>query len=113
MRAATEDMVFAKEPGDVWPQLVPAPAVVLQEVSGLILSNLYGWPLLSSWSVAVWSLFLLVGACWLPVVAIQKRLQREAAGVTSPSELSASFHRMFRLWFTLGIPAFTAVIVIF
>lgn len=90
-----------------------APAVVLQVVSGLALSNLLGWPLLSPWSVAVWVLFVLVGACWLPVVFIQWRLWREAEAAGSTAELTAGFHRLFLIWFLLGIPAFTAVLVIF
>ena len=90
-----------------------APAVVFQAISGLVLMNLMGWPLISPWSVAAWSLYLLTGACWIPVVVIQIRLSREAAMAASMSALSARFHRQFQLWFVLGIPAFTAVLMIF
>jgi len=90
-----------------------APAVVFQPVSGLALMHLMGWPLVSSWSAAVWGLYLLTGACWLLVVAIQIRLSREAGRAASIEALPARFHRMFRWWFALGIPAFTAVILIF
>jgi uncharacterized membrane protein len=90
-----------------------APAVVFQALSGLVLMHLLGWPLASAWSVAVWCLYVLVGVCWLPVVAIQVQLKREAERASSMGALPAQFHRRFRWWFALGIPAFTALVVIF
>jgi len=90
-----------------------APAVVYQPVSGLVLMKKMGWPLLSPWSEAVWVLFVLVGACWLPVVAIQVWLRNETQRAESVAALSPRFHRRFRSWFALGVPAFGAVIVLF
>ncbi|MGH8683125.1 MAG: DUF2269 family protein [Burkholderiales bacterium] len=90
-----------------------APAVLFQAVSGVVLMRLLDWPLVSPWSLAAWGLFLLVGACWVPVVAIQLRLSREALRAASVNALPARFHRLFRLWFALGVPAFTAVVTIF
>jgi uncharacterized membrane protein len=90
-----------------------APAVVFQALSGYMLMRILGWPLLSVWSSVVWSLFILVGCCWLPVVALQVRLKREAETANTMDTLSNAFHRRFRWWFALGIPAFAAVIVIF
>jgi uncharacterized membrane protein len=95
---------------DAW---FTAPAVVFQAVSGWVLMSLLGWPLASPWSIAVWSLFIFTGACWLPVVVMQVRLSREADRVPSMEALSVRFHRWFRLWFALGIPAFTAVVLLF
>ena len=95
---------------DAW---FTAPAVAFQGISGLVLMELLGWPLVSPWSIAVWSLFALTGACWLPVIVMQIRLSREADRVPSVEALPARFHRWFRLWFILGIPAFTAVVVLF
>jgi uncharacterized membrane protein len=90
-----------------------APAVAFQAVSGVLLMNAYGWPHLSAWSIAVWSLFLLAGACWLPVLVIQARLARAARQAASTAALPPSFHRMFRWWFALGTLAFAAVIAIY
>lgn len=95
---------------DAW---LTAPAVVFQAVSGTVLMNLLGWSLTSQWSVLVWALFVFVGACWLPVVAIQIRLKREAERASSVAALPERFHRLFRLWFGLGAPAFTAIVVIY
>ena len=90
-----------------------APAIVFQAASGLVLMNLLGWPLVSPWAVAVWSLFILTGACWLPVVAIQVRLSRESERAAAIEALPERFHYWFRWWFALGVPAFLAVMVIF
>lgn len=95
---------------DAW---LTAPAVVFQAVSGVVLITMLGWPLLSSWSIAVWSLFAFTGACWLPVVWIQVQQLREANGASSTSALSERFHGRFRVWFVLGIGAFAAVIAIY
>jgi uncharacterized membrane protein len=95
---------------DAW---FTAPAVVFQAVSGIALMTLLGWPILSTWSIAVWSLFILIGACWLPVVWIQVLQWREARDAPSVSALSAIFHARFRIWFALGVAAFAAVIAIY
>ena len=90
-----------------------APAIVFQALSGVILMNYLGWPLVSAWSIAVWVLFLLAGACWLPVLYIQARLSRESRETASIDALPPWFHTWFRRWFVLGIPAFAAVIAIY
>ncbi len=95
---------------DAW---FTAPAVVFQAASGLVLMILLGWPLASPWSIAVWSLFIFTGACWLPVIVMQVWLSREADRAPSIEALPARFHQWFRLWFVLGIPAFTAVVLLF
>lgn len=95
---------------DAW---LTAPAVVIQAVTGMILMHLLGWPLTSAWALSVSGLFLLVGACWLPVVVIQVRLKRAADRAESIAALPQSFHHSFRRWFVLGIPAFIAVLILF
>jgi len=90
-----------------------APAVAFQAVSGVMLMNVQGWPMVSAWSIAVWSLFLLAGACWLPVLVIQSRLARASRQAPSTAALPPAFHRMFRWWFALGTVAFAAVIAIY
>jgi uncharacterized membrane protein len=90
-----------------------APAAVFQAVSGIVLIRLLGWTLASPWAVTVIALFVLVGVCWLPVVVIQMQLSREAQQAASIEALSPDFHRNFRRWFVLGVPAFAAVIALF
>ena len=90
-----------------------APAVLFQIVSGIALMDLLAWPLTSVWSMVVWGLFAMAGGCWLPVVALQMQLKRHAQRADSVAALPAIFHRRFCWWFGLGIPAFTAIVVIF
>ena len=93
--------------------VLTAPAVLFQMVSGVVLMDMLNWSLTSPWSVAVWWLFVLVGCCWLPVVALQVLLKRDAERADSVDALPAKFHQRFCYWFGLGIPAFTAIVVIF
>ena len=90
-----------------------APAVVFQAVSGLMLMHMNGWPLTSPWAATVLGSFILVGALWLPVVMIQIMQSREAEAAASLEDLSPGFHRRFRLWFVLGVPAFLLVVGLF
>lgn len=90
-----------------------APAVVFQAISGTLLMLLLEWPILSAWSMAVWSLFVTAGACWLPVLWLQAALRNEALTASSVAALSDRFHRRFRLWFILGVPAFLSVLLIY
>ncbi len=65
------------------------------------------------WALAAWSLFVFVGLCWVPVVAIQIYLDREARRLPNIEALPSRFHRWFRVWFALGVPAFLAMLLIF
>jgi len=91
-----------------------ATAVAVQPMSGAALAWSMGFSLLEPWIIASIVVYVLVGACWLPVLGIQLRLRDlavEAASKDAP--LSTTFHRLFRIWFWLGWPAFLGVIVIF
>jgi len=90
-----------------------APAVAFQAGSGIALMSMFGWPLVTPWSIAVWSLFLVAGACWLPVLKLQAMLRDEAERAASTAALPAHFHVLFKWWFALGIPAFSAVLAIY
>lgn len=94
--------------------LFTTPAVLVQPATGWALARLDGIDLLEPWLVAAYGLYLLVGACWLPVVWLQLRIRRlaaEAAGADAP--LPPAYHRAMRWWFALGWPAFLAMIAIF
>jgi uncharacterized membrane protein len=92
-----------------------ATAVVVQPVSGVLLAWSIGLsPLEESWIVVSLLLYALVGLCWLPVVFIQIRMRglaHDAAVNSKP--LPDQYHRLFRIWFWLGWPAFAGVIGIF
>ena len=93
--------------------LFTATAVVLQPISGAALAMLAGYPMLGGWIGASLALYVLAGVCWLPVVWIQLRLRNLArAAAASGAPLPQTYHRLWRVWFALGIPAFAAVAAI-
>lgn len=92
-----------------------ATAVVAQPVTGLLLVHLGGYALDQTWIVASLALYVLIGLCWLPVVAIQIRMRdlAETAVAAREPALPPCYHRLARIWFWLGWPAFLSVLVIF
>jgi len=90
------------------------PAVVIQPVTGFWLVLQGGFEWFDIWLVATYMLYLLAGACWIPVVWIQielkKMLQIAAADGT---RLPARYDRLFKIWFMLGWPAFLSLIAVF
>ena len=93
--------------------LFTAIAVALQPVTGWFLWRQTGghWP--DRWLAWVLALYLVVGACWLPVVVLQIRLRDAALAADSVGALDARFHARFRLWFALGVPGFFGVLALF
>jgi uncharacterized membrane protein len=90
------------------------PAVILQPLTGMALANAAGYPLTSTWIVASVLLYLLAGACWIPVVFIQRRMRDIARRCADAgTALDADYRRLWRWWFTLGWPAFLALAVVF
>ena len=92
--------------------LFTAPAVVVQPISGVVLMLLLGYRYDTVWFAAVVVLFALTGACWIPVVFIQYRLRDLAISATSFEALPQEFHGLMRRWVALGVPAFSAVLLI-
>lgn len=91
-----------------------ATAVIAQPVTGVLLALYAGYPLTEGWIVLSIVLYLVTGAFWLPVVWMQMRMRDLATeAVRTGSDLSPAYHRLFRLWFAFGFPAFAAVIAIF
>ncbi|MES2319926.1 MAG: DUF2269 domain-containing protein [Pseudomonadota bacterium] len=88
--------------------------VVLQPLTGFYLIWLAGFPLTSRWIMWSIGLYLLAGACWLPVVWIQLRM-RDMAQVAARDgvELPQQYWRYLRIWVLLGIPAFIALVIVF
>ena len=94
--------------------LFTATAVVAQPVTGVALAVHMGYPLSEHWIALSIVLYIVTGAFWLPVVWIQMELGRLAAAARADGvALSARYHRLFRLWFAFGFPAFGAVMAIF
>lgn len=90
------------------------PTIILQPLTGLYLARLAGFPLDGFW--IVWSvvLYLLAGACWLPVVWMQIRMRDMAAEAARHSaQLPAKYWTYLRVWVALGGVAFLALVVVF
>jgi uncharacterized membrane protein len=92
--------------------LFTAPAVVVQPISGVVLMLLLGYRYDTVWFAAVVVLFALTGACWIPVVFIQYRLRALAISASRFKALPQEFHGLMRRWVVLGVPAFSAVLLI-
>jgi uncharacterized membrane protein len=99
----------------VWADwLFTTPTAIVQPVTGLYLVNLANLPLSAPWIAWSIGLFILAGACWLPVVWIQIRMAELAErAVKEGTSLPSLFWRYHRTWTALGVPAFVAFIAIF
>lgn len=90
------------------------PSVIVQPVTGLAMAHFAGFPLGSTWIAASLGLYVVVGACWLPVVWIQIRVARLVAGAAAGGRpVPPEADRLMAWWYALGWPAFLGVIVIF
>jgi uncharacterized membrane protein len=90
-----------------------ASAVVAQPITGVLLANATGWPLSEGWIVLSMALYVVTGAFWLPVVWMQSRMRDLARTAASENvALPDAYHRLYRLWFACGFPAFFAVLAI-
>jgi uncharacterized membrane protein len=93
--------------------LFTATAVVAQPVTGYLLARKTGWALTEGWIVLSLALYVVTGLFWLPVVRIQIRL-RDLARMADENgaALPDHFHRLYRIWYVFGFPAFAAVLAI-
>ncbi|MCW8932811.1 MAG: DUF2269 domain-containing protein [Gammaproteobacteria bacterium] len=86
------------------------PTVILQLVTGLYLLNYFGISWTSTWSLSVLSLYVFVGACWLPVVWLQIWLRNRAKQLGSPD---TQYQFYMKIWMILGFMAFPAVLILY
>lgn len=96
--------------------LFTTPAIIIQPITGIWLMINRGYPFTTSWILLSLGLFLLAGACWLPVVWLQikiRNLAEEAIKIQSPLWQNLLYLKYMKIWFILGWPAFIAVIIIF
>lgn len=94
--------------------LFTMPTAILQPLTGAWLVHFSGMPWSSPW--IAWSivLYVVAGACWLPVVWLQIRMAEMAERAAARGEpLPARYRRYSAAWTLLGWPAFIAFIAIF
>lgn len=90
------------------------PAVFVQPLTGWLLLERLHLPLSTPFVVASIALYLLAGACWLPVVWMQMQARDLAvAAHATNAPLPPRYFALMRWWFALGWPAFIATLLIF
>lgn len=90
------------------------PTVIIQPATGIAMAYVAGWPLSSPWLMTSIALYLVAGACWLPVVWLQIRMARTAAlAHTDNTVMPPQYWQDARRWEVLGYPAFVAMAVVF
>lgn len=104
---ATRNVVFAD-----W--AFTTPSVIVQPLTGFAMMYLAHFPITAFWIACSLILYVLIGACWLPVVWLQIKMRDMAEhAVKTNTDLPKLYYRYFQLWFWLGWPAFISVVVIF
>ena len=98
----------------VWADWIfTTPTVLIQPLTGFWMLQLLGVPLDQQWLWISVGLYVIAGACWLPVVVLQIRMRDEAEHcIRSNSRLSPRYYRSMRYWFWLGVPAFVAMLLV-
>lgn len=93
--------------------LFTTPTILVQPITGYYLLQQLPFPIGTPWLLCSIMLYLLAGACWLPVVVLQIRMRElSKLAVEQRSALSPRYFDYARMWFWLGVPAFIAMILI-
>lgn len=90
------------------------PAAIIQPLTGLLMMQKAGWPLATPWIAGSLALYVVAGACWIPVLFLQVRMARLAdAARRQHSNLPQQYWTLARRWELLGYPAFAAMLAVF
>ena len=94
--------------------LFTTPTIVIQPLTGFIMVWISGYTLSSSWLIASIILYVIAGACWIPVVFLQIKMREiSIRALNSGSVLPDLYWYYTRIWFWLGVPAFVCMIMIY
>jgi uncharacterized membrane protein len=94
--------------------LITTPTVLIQPISGLWLLHLMDISLNQGWVILTIILYVLAGICWLPVVWLQIQMRDMAQEACQRNiKLDGQYQHLADIWFMLGVPAFTAMVVIY
>jgi uncharacterized membrane protein len=90
------------------------PAVIIQPLTGFGLIYLGGYAMDANWIMLAILLYLVAGACWLPVLKLQMTMRDLARNADSGhTPLPAAYWKCVKIWFWLGVPAFCALIAVY
>ena len=109
--------------------LFTTPTVVLQPLTGLLLAYRQGYffsapcvlqpCLLPPFLFPPWlwlsiALFFIAGVCWLLVVYLQLKMRDTSIdALNTQSELPLTYKDQAKIWFWLGIPAFSSILLVY
>ncbi|MDQ7247430.1 DUF2269 family protein [Dongia sedimenti] len=85
----------------------------VQPATGIAMILMAGWDPWSGWLLATYVLYAIALACWAPVVVLQIKATRIAQRLPEGASLPPRYHRLMRVWFLLGWPAFFSLMAIF
>lgn len=109
-----QSKLFAAQTTVIADYIFTTPAIIIQPLTGFWLVYQSGIAMDELWLLWTYALYAVAGVCWIPVVFIQIRLKKMIqVSVDTGSELPSSYHRLFKIWFLLGWPAFMALVAIF
>lgn len=90
------------------------PTIILQPITGFTMWYLAGFSLTQTWVIWTIALYLLAGACWVPVYFLQLRMQTLANDAQQKQQpLPQVYWQYAKYWEWLGYPAFIAMLAIF
>ena len=93
--------------------LFTTPTVIIQPITGYYLLQDLSFPLTTPWLLLSIILYIVAGACWLPVVWFQIRMRElSRLAVEQHTPLTREYYRYAHAWFCLGVPAFFAMLLI-
>ncbi len=93
--------------------LFTTPTIIIQPITGFWMLHLLDMSLEPVWLWLSLALYLVAGACWLPVVVLQIRMRDLAQECdASQQPIGKEYHHMARTWFWLGVPAFIAMVAV-
>lgn len=92
--------------------LFTTPSVIIQPLTGFWMLYLTGQDMMMFWVMLSLGLYLLAGACWIPVVVLQVRMQKVTDQLEDNQPLPEHYRKMQAVWFWLGMPAFSAMLTV-
>lgn len=90
------------------------PAAFIQPITGFAMVSMAGYPFTQTWLLWTFVLYVLAGACWLPVVWLQIQMAKMAtASVRNNLPFPDHYWQYARYWEWLGYPAFLSMLAIY
>ena len=94
--------------------LFTTPTIIIQPITGIIMVKMLGYSIAEPWILLSIILYLIAGACWIPVVVLQIRMRNiSKEAVLNNSCLPVIYWKQATLWFWLGVPAFISIVAVF